>query len=713
MPFHVSGVVKDLDTGEGVSGVRVIAMDDDLVRDDRLGECLTDTEGKYRIEYDPSASRGLLFPDRPDVYVLVESPAGRTLASTSDDVRGNVAGDVEIDVQIPHADLVAAGLAEVLPPDWMNDLDPEELAMFKTWVWREDADDEVAARLRSELETKSSALELMKSYIDALKGRLDDKAEPMVNLSRLFALGRTPSEMEGHYYGVPVGIRSGDLEAFTERIGNVLGFMWGHTLADVCPWVAKSFTRMRKTRRDALTGSALDDGVVAFAGINHFNKVKVNPLSLISFHVLSWWMGQRAAPISERKTFGHEKNGGDFVAYRAPSVYSGTKREVFSLNYRWPELDNPFPFRWLIDEVVQVADGLYLGQLLFATRGLLGDYDPRRPPVDCRYHHFGHFLLFDERWNPEARRLFPHLDVPVLAPGVLPAEVQTDAAKFKAFTFEDPPPANVNDQIMAEIRAEMLHQPTIMHLLKRYSDTLMACPDNDSPVFLRLQELFQRGIGHRMVQGRFRGALVSWHSAGLTRFFDINTLNVAWMRVGTTFSTWTGKTFEPISKNKLTELTDGYETDESACAWGANTQALRTHAERFVGELMGVAKVWSEKVPADEARQFGYDLKNFFFIGKQAESVHAPNAGKKVFQFNYRWPKLKNIIPDRYCVDELVRIADGLYLGQLMYATNVLKPYDPEVDPKEYRYEHFGYFLLMDDAWHRVRLDIGFDMENV
>ncbi len=233
------------------------------------------------------------------------------------------------------------------------------------------------------------------------------------------------------------------------------------------------------------------------------------------------------------------------------------------------------------------------------------------------------------------------------------------------------------------------------------------------PMFLRLQELFNRGIGIPTLEGRFRGALVSWHSDGLTRFLDLNTLNLAWMRMGASFSTWTGKTFEKVSPARLRELTDGWETGEQPTVWGTNTQALRTPRERLAGKMMKLAGVWSETVPAEEARQFGYDLKNFFFIACQAESVNSHNAGKTLLQFNYRWPKLRTIIPDRYCVDELVQIADGLYLGQLMYATNLLKPYDPQVNPAEYQYGHFGYFLLMDDEWHRIRVDLGFDLANV
>ncbi len=52
--------------------------------------------------------------------------------------------------------------------------------------------------------------------------------------------------------------------------------------------------------------------------------------------------------------------------------------------------------------------------------------------------------------------------------------------------------------------------------------------------------------------------------------------------------------------------------------------------------------------------------------------------GKRIFQFNYRWPKLKTRPPDCLCKDEMVEIAKGLFLGQLMSATNVTEPYSPK-----------------------------------
>ena len=127
-------------------------------------------------------------------------------------------------------------------------------------------------------------------------------------------------------------------------------------------------------------------------------------------------------------------------------------------------------------------------------------------------------------------------------------------------------------------------------------------------------------------------------------------------------------------------------------------------------KLVGVP---SEEVPAEEARKYGYDLKSFFFISHTATSVNDENKGKKVFQFNYRWPKLHTFPPDNYCIDELVMLADGLYLGQLIYATELLKKFDPKEDSFAYKYRVFGYFLLMDEDWQKKRLQIGLDPYDV
>ncbi|MCP4601374.1 MAG: hypothetical protein GY847_12760 [Proteobacteria bacterium] len=710
MGFKIYGKVRNIDTGSGVAGVKVQVMDKDLFFNDLLGEVVTHSNGLFQIEYHEETSRDL-FKDQPDVYLVVRTDKDEVIGTTKEDIQFNVEKALEVNIDISHTALVEAGLAD---PKSIQHLDPECQKTFTTWTWRLEADDEVAAQLKDDLANHSSVLDLVKSYINELKGNADNDALPFIKLARLFELGITPDCVEGHFYGVPVGIRTGDLEGPVAEFGNMLGFLWGTTMQGICPWVGKSFSPIQATKRDDLTQNALTQENQAYLGINHFNRIDLKPLNVASFYLLNWWMGLKTTSEAERTTYGHERNGGNFVAYKTQSVYHGTEREVFQLNYRFKNLDNPPPFRWLIDEIVQVADGLYLGQLLFATKRLQSDYDPSSNSAEYHYQHFGYFLLFNEMWNPEARRLLSNLEMPVIAPGLRPtSDNATKAGKFTTFTFSDLPRPNADDAILTQIDEEMRTKPTIMHLFKNYSDILQDNLDNTSPYFPKLQEIFNRGAEIETLQGRFFGALVTWYSEGLTRFLDLNTLNLAWMRIGRSFSTWTGKTFESMTKAKINEFTDGHEAGDVPTVWGSNTQALRTQNEKFVGKLMKLADVWSEKVPGDEAREFGYDLKNFFFIARKAKSVNPHNEGKNIFQFNYRWPKLKTIIPDCYCIDELVQIADGLYLGQLMYATELLKTYDPFVDPADYKYRLFGYFLLMDDAWQQVRLDIGFDLGNV
>ena len=117
----------------------------------------------------------------------------------------------------------------------------------------------------------------------------------------------------------------------------------------------------------------------------------------------------------------------------------------------------------------------------------------------------------------------------------------------------------------------------------------------------------------------------------------------------------------------------------------------------------------SEAGPSAFARQ------GYIFLGVSGrESILPMNNGpvrkKKVFQFHYRYPMIGGPAPIGLCLDELVEIADGLFLGQLIYATALDVPFHSSVDPDQYGYQLFGYFLLMDDAWeyHRqaIKLDI-------
>lgn len=106
--------------------------------------------------------------------------------------------------------------------------------------------------------------------------------------------------------------------------------------------------------------------------------------------------------------------------------------------------------------------------------------------------------------------------------------------------------------------------------------------------------------------------------------------------------------------------------------------------------------------------------QGYCFLGAaDQQSILPMNSGdsgiKRVFQFHYRFPLIGGPIPIGFCLDELVEIADGLYLGQLIYSTALDVPFNSSVSASEYRYQLFGYFLLMDDDWEHHRQAIKLD----
>ena len=106
--------------------------------------------------------------------------------------------------------------------------------------------------------------------------------------------------------------------------------------------------------------------------------------------------------------------------------------------------------------------------------------------------------------------------------------------------------------------------------------------------------------------------------------------------------------------------------------------------------------------------------QGYAFLGAaNQESIlpinHGTSRKKRVFQFNYRYPLIGGPAPIGLCLDELVEIADGLFLGQLIYSTALHLPFHSGIDSGEYDYQLFGYFLLLDDDWERHRQAIGLD----
>ena len=560
-------------------------------------------------------------------------------------------------------------------------------------------EDPLLSEIHRDMQGKSSPLELMSHYLNEIRGSLANEPVVYRKLARLFEKGRAPERLEGHFYGVTLGIRTGDLKGVFGVRANLLNFLWGTLLASYPPWVGKGFTPVAPDHPASPP---------VFFGINFFREARTSFLTTVSVRLLTMVLRLTPTPPEEHRAYGCDRKGGRFVAQRAKSVAPGLEhKDVFRLDYRQSSLNNPFPFKYLIDELVEISDGLYLGPLLFATKRLTVPYDPSLPSAEYGYANFGYFLLMDDSWDNERRRLFPYTE----DMGVTRARFidWVNTPKFTDFTLAEPPDGNCNDALLEEVKKDKQGKETVLDLLKFYADQLAADPGLDSSYFAKLGELFNRGIAPQSMSGYVHGAVVAFRNAGWLSAFGPNSLNMIWPLVRR-FSPWTGKTFEPIDLQKLQEVTGGFEQDVSAAFWGSNTYAGRTDTQRLSIEAMKLAHVDIEQATEAEVRTRGYDLKSFFFIGKQGLSANPDNKDKTVLQFNYRWPQLRTMPPDNYCIDELVQIAEGLYLGQLVYATALLEEYDPNQPASVYNYRNFGYFLLMDDEWYARKLEIRFDL---
>src|SRR5437870_2160784 len=93
-----------------------------------------------------------------------------------------------------------------------------------------DPNDELVKEIKADLSVASSVLEMTKDYMTLLQGSLDNDAPPLRKMAKLFALGATFDSLDGHYYGVAPGLRTGDLRGAAAESGNLLWFIWGSVI---------------------------------------------------------------------------------------------------------------------------------------------------------------------------------------------------------------------------------------------------------------------------------------------------------------------------------------------------------------------------------------------------------------------------------------------------------------------------------------------------
>lgn len=406
--FRISGVIREAETGRGLEGLAVEIRDADLFADDLLAAATTDAQGGYSVDL-PSAQYPV-FRERPDLYLVVRLENGRILTTTRDAIHKDVEHDTEINADISKATRIAVGLSKDPSP-----VSGEYRESFlKTWTFLPDAypSGSVWTEIENDLQTVSSILELFKKYMGELYLNPDNDAPPFSKLDTLFNLGNLPESIEGHVHGVWMCFRSGDQSEPLSAVGNFLQMLAGTALDAQCPWVGKTFALLSPDQILSLTDGAICAGRKAFFVTNHFRRIEGRIPNHLMFEFFNFWSGLADAPPEERVRYGHRKNGAPMIACQGPSVRPETLRQTLTLSYRWKHLGNKPPMSWLIDEVVEVAEGLCLGQILAATRKLLDPYDPARPPGDYAYRPVGWFGLFSEAWNAEARRLFPFLQIP-------------------------------------------------------------------------------------------------------------------------------------------------------------------------------------------------------------------------------------------------------------------------------------------------------------
>ncbi|MEW6417515.1 MAG: hypothetical protein AB1480_05260 [Nitrospirota bacterium] len=565
--------------------------------------------------------------------------------------------------------------------------------------------------MQEDLKGKNTPLELMHYYADILNKRTSH-GEIAEKLDKLFLCGRTPHNLDGFYHGITISLKTGTdiysaLSETLEKLGigkefDILHALYSSVLFRTSPWAGKDFKRIGPEKIRELTEGFDIGRDTAYLGINSFRKDNKGFVNNLSNYILSTIINMEAVPKPKenQRSWIHAR-GGLFIAKKDMSVdIKHPEKEVMALNYRWRSLGNKFPNKLLIDEIVEIAEGLYLGKLYYATaiKYLFKDYDPEVLKEDYHYRNFGYFLLMDDTWLDEKNRLFPDLAYNLTC---------NLSDKFRTFRFKDSPECRA-------IQDSIGDQMTILHYLRDIYEGIQKTPEHKDKFFEKLHNIFNCGERPDGINGFLHGGVVSFNNGGFLKKFDRNVLNDIYPAVRP-FSPWTGKTFtlssvEGIRKyignsaryyEGIDPIIIGSNTYRKELGLSLPTTVFIEHLDK-IGMVVGYPDEW-------EKNEDIY-VKSFYFIATNSKSINPENKGKDVLQFNYRWPEFHTMPPDHLCIDELVRIADGLYLGQLLYSTKPGIKYDPEKDPSVYEYENFGYFMLMDDEWHAIKEFIAFDV---
>jgi len=310
---------------------------------------------------------------------------------------------------------------------------------------------------------QSSFFVLLKKYQIILADNERKKEWPDIDkkLMTLFKCGKS-EVVNGPMIGIPLSIRDSDpLKDITKQAeGNrsaiakleLLATTWNVTFADTGLWMGKAFEPVSLEMIKEKTANNSDainsyDSESTRIGRNFFRThYDPNLLQKISLPTLTNLWGLKNRPVTTKdegfycellnenikkeKAIPYSKTGGYFICNFGTSVIPDLKNKAtYQLNYRWPKLGPDFPMTRLVDELVRIDDGIYLGQLIYATKHYslgnltlpngqvftFGDTYPRHSIIDkikelitnkktknyYGYQHNGFFLMVDTAYAKE------------------------------------------------------------------------------------------------------------------------------------------------------------------------------------------------------------------------------------------------------------------------------------------------------------------------
>jgi carotenoid cleavage dioxygenase len=102
---RISGVVLEHESKKPLPGLMVNAMDKDIIKDDFLGQCETDAEGRFEIRFSDADFKDF-GEAHPDIYLTIYRPGhAAPIHDTSHEIRHEAGDDEHFEITISKAHL--------------------------------------------------------------------------------------------------------------------------------------------------------------------------------------------------------------------------------------------------------------------------------------------------------------------------------------------------------------------------------------------------------------------------------------------------------------------------------------------------------------------------------------------------------------------------------------------------------------------------------